>query len=107
MIHGGPTSATSDSLSLKIQYWTNRGFAVLDVNYRGSTGFGREYRDALKTQWGIADVQDCDFGVRYLVEAGLVDRDRVAIRGGSAGGFTVLAALAHTCLLYTSDAADE
>ena len=96
MIHGGPTSATSDSLSLKIQYWTNRGFAVLDVNYRGSTGFGREYRDALKTQWGIADVQDCDFGVRYLVEAGLVDRDRVAIRGGSAGGFTVLAALAHT-----------
>ena len=96
MIHGGPTSATSDSLSLKIQYWTNRGFAVLDVNYRGSTGFGREYRDALKTQWGIADVHDCDFGVRHLVETGQVDGNRVAIRGGSAGGFTVLAALAQT-----------
>jgi len=96
MIHGGPTSATSDSLSFKIQYWTNRGFAVLDVNYRGSTGFGREYRDALKTQWGIADVEDCDYGVRYLIDRGLVDKNRVAIRGGSAGGFTVLAALADT-----------
>ena len=81
---------------MKIQYWTNRGFAVLDVNYRGSTGFGRQYRDALKNQWGIADVEDCDFGVRHLIEQGLVDKDRVAIRGGSAGGFTVLAALAHT-----------
>jgi len=96
LIHGGPTSATSDSLSYKIQYWTNRGFAVLDVNYRGSTGFGREYRDALKTRWGIADVEDCDYGVRYLIERGLVDKARVAIRGGSAGGFTVLAALAGT-----------
>ena len=96
MIHGGPTSATSDSLSFKIQFWTNRGFAVLDVNYRGSTGFGRQYRDALKTQWGIADVEDCDYGVRYLIEKGLVDKNRVAIRGGSAGGFTVLAALAAT-----------
>ena len=96
MIHGGPTSATSDSLSFKIQYWTNRGFAVLDVNYRGSVGFGRKYRDALKTRWGIADVEDCDFGVRYLIERGLVDKNRVAIRGGSAGGFTVLAGLAHT-----------
>lgn len=96
MIHGGPTSATSDSLSFKIQYWTNRGFAVLDVNYRGSTGFGREYRDALKTQWGVADVEDCDYGVRYLIDSGLVDKNRVAIRGGSAGGYTVLAALADT-----------
>ena len=96
MIHGGPTSSTSDSLSLKIQYWTSRGFAVLDVNYRGSTGFGRKYRNALKTQWGIADVEDCDFGVRHLIDSGLIDKDRVAIRGGSAGGFTVLAALAHT-----------
>jgi len=96
MIHGGPTSATSNSLSFKIQYWTNRGFAVLDVNYRGSTGFGRKYREALKTCWGIADVEDCDFGVRYLIEQGLVDKNRVAIRGGSAGGFTVLAGLAHT-----------
>ena len=96
MIHGGPTSATSNSLSFKIQYWTNRGFAVLDVNYRGSTGFGRTYREALKTRWGIADVEDCDFGVRYLIERGLVDKNRVAIRGGSAGGYTVLAGLAHT-----------
>ena len=68
----------------------------LDVNYRGSTGFGRAYRDALKGQWGVADVEDCDFGVRYLVEQGLVDSDRVAIRGGSAGGYTTLAALAQT-----------
>ncbi len=96
MIHGGPTSATSDSLSLKIQYWTNRGFAVLDVNYRGSTGFGRIYRDSLKGQWGVTDVEDCDQGVRYLVEKGVVDKNRVAIRGGSAGGLTVLTALAET-----------
>ena len=96
MIHGGPTSATSAGLSLKIQYWTNKGFAVLDVNYRGSTGFGRPYRDALKLNWGVCDVQDCDFGVRYLIEKGLADKNRVAIRGGSAGGFTTLAALALT-----------
>ncbi len=96
MIHGGPTSATANSLSLKIQYWTNRGIAVFDVNYRGSTGFGRQYREGLKLQWGVADVEDCDFGVRYLIQRGLVDKDRIAIRGGSAGGFTVLAALAHT-----------
>ncbi len=96
MIHGGPTSATADDLSLKVQYWTSRGFAVLDVNYRGSTGFGRQYRDALKKQWGVTDVEDCDFGVRYLAEQGLVDADKAAIRGGSAGGYTTLAALALT-----------
>ncbi len=96
MIHGGPTSSTQNDLSLKVQFWTNRGFAVLDVNYRGSTGFGRKYRDALKTLWGVVDVEDCDYGVRYLVEKRLVDADRVAIRGGSAGGFTALAALAGT-----------
>jgi len=96
MIHGGPTASTQNVLALKIQFWTNRGFAVLDVNYRGSTGFGREYRDALKGQWGVADVEDCDFGVRYLVEENKVDSDRVAIRGGSAGGYTTLAALALT-----------
>lgn len=96
MIHGGPTSSTQNDLSLKIQFWTNRGFAVFDSNYRGSTGFGRVYRDALKTQWGVADVEDCDYGVRYLVNEKLVDQDRVAIRGGSAGGFTTLAALAFT-----------
>jgi len=96
MIHGGPTSSTQNDLALKIQFWTSRGFAVLDVNYRGSTGFGREYRDALKGQWGVADVEDCDFGVRYLIEQKQVDADRVAIRGGSAGGYTTLAALALT-----------
>lgn len=96
MIHGGPTSSTRNDLALKIQFWTNRGFAVLDVNYRGSTGFGRTYRDALKGQWGVADVEDCEHGVRYLIEQGKVDADRVAIRGGSAGGFTTLAALALT-----------
>ncbi len=96
MIHGGPTSSTQNDLSLKIQFWTNRGFAVFDSNYRGSTGFGRKYRDALKTKWGVADVEDCDYGVRYLVSQQLVDQNRVAIRGGSAGGFTALAALAFT-----------
>ena len=96
MIHGGPTSATQNDLSLKIQFWTNRGFAVFDSNYRGSTGFGREYRDALKNNWGVTDVEDCDYGVRYLVSQKLADEKRVAIRGGSAGGFTTLAALALT-----------
>lgn len=93
LCHGGPTSATRNSLNLKIQYWTSRGFAVADVNYGGSTGFGREYRDRLKGQWGVVDVQDAVACVRYLVEQGRVDGDRVAIRGGSAGGYTVLAAL--------------
>ncbi len=96
MIHGGPTSSTQNDLSLKVQFWTNRGFAVFDVNYRGSTGFGRKYRDALKSQWGVVDVEDCDYGVRYLVQQNLADAKRVAIRGGSAGGFTTLAALAFT-----------
>ena len=96
MIHGGPTSSTQNDLSLKIQFWTNRGFAVFDSNYRGSTGFGREYREALKNNWGVTDVEDCDYGVRYLVNEQLADENRVAIRGGSAGGFTTLAALALT-----------
>ena len=92
--HGGPTSAASSTLSLAIQYWTSRGIAVLDVNYGGSTGFGRSYRDRLKGNWGIVDVEDCINGAKFVVERGLVDADRMVISGGSAGGYTVLAALA-------------
>lgn len=91
--HGGPTAATSSNLSLKIQYWTSRGFAVLDVNYGGSTGYGREYRQRLQGNWGIVDVDDCSNGAKYLAEKGLVDGDRMAITGGSAGGYTTLCAL--------------
>lgn len=91
--HGGPTSMASNTLKLATQYWTSRGIGVLDVNYGGSSGFGREYRDALKGQWGIVDVEDCIAGARYLVERGLADAERLIIRGGSAGGFTTLCAL--------------
>jgi dipeptidyl aminopeptidase/acylaminoacyl peptidase len=93
MCHGGPTGATETSLNLKIQFWTSRGFAVLDVNYRGSTGYGRQYRDRLKSNWGITDVIDVCSGANYLIERGLVDKNKIAIRGSSAGGYTVLAAL--------------
>lgn len=91
--HGGPTAATSSTFNLKIQYWTSRGFAFLDVNYGGSTGYGREYRQRLKDSWGIVDVDDCANGAIYLAEQGLVDRERMAIAGGSAGGYTTLCAL--------------
>jgi len=91
--HGGPTSATSGVLNLAIQYWTSRGFAVLDVNYGGSTGYGRAYRERLNGQWGIVDVDDCVNGAKYLVQRGLVDGKRLAITGGSAGGYTTLCAL--------------
>jgi len=94
MIHGGPTSSTSATLRLGIQYWTSRGIAVLDVNYGGSTGYGRAYRERLKGNWGVVDVDDCVNGARYLAKQGLVDGNRLAITGGSAGGYTVLCALA-------------
>ncbi len=93
MCHGGPTGATETGLNLKIQFWTSRGFAVLDVNYRGSTGYGRQYRDRLKNNWGITDVIDACSGVDYLIAQKLVDKNKIAIRGSSAGGYTVLAAL--------------
>jgi dipeptidyl aminopeptidase/acylaminoacyl peptidase len=92
--HGGPTSSASSTLNLGIQFWTSRGIAVLDVNYGGSTGFGREYRDRLKLSWGIVDVDDCVNGAQYLARQGRVDAKRVVISGGSAGGYTTLAALA-------------
>ena len=91
--HGGPTGATSSLFSLAIQYWTSRGFAVLDVNYGGSTGYGRAYRERLKGSWGIVDVDDCVNGAKHLVARGEVDGDRLAITGGSAGGYTTLSAL--------------
>jgi dipeptidyl aminopeptidase/acylaminoacyl peptidase len=91
--HGGPTGATTDVLDPKIQYWTSRGFAVLDVNYSGSTGYGRPYRERLNGQWGIADVDDVVGGATAMVAQGKADPDRLIIRGGSAGGYTTLAAL--------------
>ncbi|MDC0035484.1 S9 family peptidase [Chloroflexi bacterium] len=94
--HGGPTGATSNALNLSIQYWTNRGFAILDVNYRGSTGYGTKYRKSLNGNWGISDVDDCVSGAKYLISKGLVDPEKIAVRGGSAGGFTTLACLTFT-----------
>ncbi len=92
--HGGPTGATSAGFSLGIQYWTSRGFAILDVNYGGSTGYGRLYRQRLNGNWGVVDVDDCCNGALYLAHQGKVDPQRLAIRGGSAGGYTTLCALA-------------
>ncbi len=92
-IHGGPTAAASPVFSTGVQYWTSRGFAVVDVNYGGSTGYGRAFREELLGQWGIVDVADCLAAARHLARMGRVDGERLAIRGGSAGGFTVLAAL--------------
>ena len=94
-IHGGPTSAASPVFSTAVQYWTSRGFAVVDVNYGGSTGYGRAFREELLGQWGIVDVADCLAAARHLARMGRVDGERLAIRGGSAGGFTTLAALAR------------
>ncbi|MGI9149300.1 MAG: S9 family peptidase [Chloroflexota bacterium] len=91
--HGGPTAMTQAQLNLETQFWTSRGFGVVDVNYGGSSGFGRAYRDRLNGQWGIVDTQDCISAARYLAAQGEVDGQRLAIRGGSAGGYTTLCAL--------------
>jgi dipeptidyl aminopeptidase/acylaminoacyl peptidase len=91
--HGGPTSAASANLNLSIQYWTSRGFAYADVNYGGSSGYGRAYRDRLQGQWGVVDVDDCVNAAKYLVARGLADAQRLTIQGGSAGGYTTLCAL--------------
>ena len=95
-VHGGPTSASRPGLSVPFQYWTSRGFAVLDVSFRGSTSFGRAYRQKLNGQWGVMDVQDCVDGAQYLIDLGYVDPKRIAIRGSSSGGFTALNALASS-----------
>jgi dipeptidyl aminopeptidase/acylaminoacyl peptidase len=91
--HGGPTGATTSLFDAGIQFFTSRGLAIVDVNYRGSTGYGRAYREQLAGRWGIVDVDDCVHAGLWLAEQGEVDRDRMVIRGGSAGGYTTLAAL--------------
>jgi len=93
MSHGGPTGATIPVYDSEIQFYTSRGIAVIDVNYGGSTGYGRAYRQRLNGQWGVVDVDDCANGARYLVERGDVDEKRLMITGGSAGGYTTLCAL--------------
>jgi dipeptidyl aminopeptidase/acylaminoacyl peptidase len=93
MSHGGPTASASPALNLSTQFWTSRGFAVVDVDYGGSTGYGRDYRQRLQGRWGIVDVDDCVNAARHLVRGGLVDGSKLAIRGGSAGGYTTLCAL--------------
>jgi len=94
MLHGGPTAQASSTFDMEHQFWTSRGYAVLDVNYGGSTGYGRHYRSLLDHEWGVVDVEDCVNGALFLVQKGLVDPHKLAIRGGSAGGYTTLAALA-------------
>ena len=94
--HGGPTGGASSAFNLSNQFWTSRGFALVDVDYRGSSGYGRPYRQRLNNNWGITDVEDVIAAARYLINRGLADPDRIAIHGGSAGGFTVLAALTQS-----------
>ena len=95
VIHGGPTGKASPVLAVAVQYWTSRGFAVVDVDYGGSSGYGRPYRELLRGSWGVVDVGDCLAAARALADAGRVDPARLCIRGGSAGGYTTLAALAR------------
>jgi dipeptidyl aminopeptidase/acylaminoacyl peptidase len=103
-VHGGPTSAVTPVLNVEVQYWTSRGFCVADVDYRGSTGYGRRYRDALQGRWGVVDLDDVVACARFLADAGRVDPARMAIRGGSAGGYTTLAALSMRPGVFTAGA---
>ena len=96
MSHGGPTGESHNALKMVIQFFSSRGMAVLDVNYGGSSGYGRDYRQRLNGEWGRVDVNDCCKAALYVASKGWVDKDRLAIRGGSAGGFTTLAALVFT-----------
>jgi dipeptidyl aminopeptidase/acylaminoacyl peptidase len=104
IVHGGPTSAVSPVLNVEVQYWTSRGFCVADVDYRGSVGYGRRYREALRGRWGIVDLDDVVACARYLADADRVDSARMAIRGGSAGGYTTLAALTMRPGVFTAGA---
>jgi dipeptidyl aminopeptidase/acylaminoacyl peptidase len=104
VIHGGPTGKAVPVLALGVQYWTSRGFAVVDVDYGGSSGYGRPYRDLLRDSWGIVDVADCLAAARTLAQRGRVDPERLCIRGGSAGGYTTLAALARDDTPFTAGA---
>lgn len=101
-IHGGPTGHVAPGLSLKTQYWTSRGYAYVYVNYVGSTGYGRHYREALNYSWGIKDVDDSASCVAYLAEQGLIDGSKAGIVGGSAGGYTVLQSLVHYPKLWAA-----
>ncbi len=94
--HGGPTGNTTAAFSLGVQFWTSRGFGVVDVDYGGSTGYGRAYRERLNGQWGVVDLADCVNAARYLVDQGEADGDRLLITGGSAGGYTTICALTFT-----------
>ncbi|MEM7080557.1 MAG: prolyl oligopeptidase family serine peptidase [Pseudomonadota bacterium] len=96
LMHGGPTGATGPGFSIAKQFWTSRGIAIVDVNYRGSTGYGRAYRQQLNGQWGVVDLEDAVAATEYLVAQGKADPERLLIRGGSAGGYTTLSALAFT-----------
>jgi dipeptidyl aminopeptidase/acylaminoacyl peptidase len=104
VVHGGPTAAATAALNLEVQYWTSRGFCVADVDYRGSTGYGRRYRDALQGRWGVIDLDDVVACARFLADDGRVDPARMAIRGGSAGGYTTLAALSMRSGVFTAGA---
>jgi dipeptidyl aminopeptidase/acylaminoacyl peptidase len=105
MIHGGPTSSAPPTLRYSVQYWTSRGFAVLHVDYGGSTGYGRDYRRRLNGQWGVVDVEDCCNGALYMVSRGLADRKRLVIKGGSAGGYTTFACLTFRNEVFSAGAA--